>query len=154
MSEKHRIMQRIIEEWQAKTGNDEIDMKEVAAYAISKGWRPPAPLTAEERLAKEFSQAAREATKEDEETGQTYRVYHAVKMDGQGQGVFWVNIDSAPRKHMVKSAFARREQAVGDLVQLTLDLNHWNRINPAEEPIMAEGDLTPDIAERLAGGDN
>lgn len=152
MSEKHRIMQHIIEDWQHETGNEEIDMKAVALYAMSKGWPSPAPLTPEERLAKEFSQAAREATKKDEVTGEDYRVYHAVKMDGQGQGVFWVNIDTAPRKHMVKSAFARREQAVGDMVQLTLDLNHWNRINPTEESILAEGDLSPDIAERLAGG--
>jgi hypothetical protein len=151
MSEKHRIMQRIIEEWQNKTGNAEIDMKAVALYAISKGWPMPAPVSPEERLAKEFSEAAREATKVDEITEQPYRVYHAVKMDGHGQGVFWINIDVAPRKHMVKSAFARREQAVGDMVQLTLDLNHWNRINPTEEPITAEGDLNPDIAERLAG---
>ena len=152
MSEKHRIMQRIIEEWQHETENAEIDMKAVALYAMSKGWPSPTPLTPEERLAKEFSQAAREATKRDEVTGEDYRVYHAVKMDGHGQGVFWINIDEAPRKHMVKSAFARREQAVGDMVQLTLDLNHWNRINPAEDPILAEGDLNPDIAERLAGG--
>ena len=152
MSEKHRIMQRIIEEWQHKTGNTEIDMKAVSLYAIGKGWPAPAPLTPEERLAKEFSQAAREATKIDEATGHPYRVYHAVTMDGHGQGVFWVNIDAAPRKHMVKSARNRREQAVGDMVQLTLDLNHWNRVNPAEEPIIAEGDLSPDIAERLATG--
>ena len=143
-------MQYIIEEWQDKTGNAEIDMKAVALYAISKGWPAPAPVSPEERLAKEFSEAAREATKRDEVTGQDYRVYHAVKQDGHGQGVFWVNIDVAPRKHMHKSAFDRREQVIGDMVQLTLDLAHWNRVNPDEEPITAETDLTSDVNERLA----
>ncbi len=154
MTTKHKEMLFIIEEWKKSTGNTEIDMHEVASYAISKhGWPPPAPISPEERLAKEFSQAAAEATRQDSKTGQPYRVYHAVKLDGPGQGVFWVDIDEAPRKHMVKSAFARREQVVGDMVQLTLDLAHWNRVNPHEKPIVAETDITPDVNERLAGAD-
>jgi hypothetical protein len=64
--------------------------------------------------------------------------------------VFWVDIDLAPRKHMAKSARDRREQVVGDMVQLTLDLNHWNRVNPDEVPIIAETDITPDVNEALA----
>ena len=147
-------MQFVIREWMKFTGKTEIDMKAVALYAINvKGWPSPEPITPEERLAKEFAQAAREETREDSKTGQPYRVYHAVKQDGQGQGVFWVDIDEAPRKYMVKSAFARREQVVGDMVQLTLDLAHWNRINPNEVPIVAETDITPDVNERLSGPD-
>jgi hypothetical protein len=118
-----------------------------------RGWPPPAPISPAERLAKEFSQAAREETRQDGKTGQPYRVYHAVKLDGHGQGVFWVDIDEAPRKHMVKSVFARREQVVGDMVQLTLDLDHWNRVNPKEQPIILKKDLTPDVNERLASAD-
>ncbi len=126
-------------------------MMAVALYAMSKhGWPAPDPISPEERLAKEFAQAAREETKQDSETGQPYRVYHAVKVDGKGQGFFWVNIDEAPRKHMIKSAFARREQVVGDMLQLTLDLAHWSRVNPSEEPITVETDITPDVNERLA----
>jgi hypothetical protein len=153
MANKHKEMQFIIREWKKLTGKTEIDMKEVALYAISKGWPAPAPITAEERLAREFSQAAREETRQDGKTGQQYRVYHNVKSDVQGQGGFWVDIDEAPRKHMVKSAFARREQVVGDMVQLTLDLAHWNRIHPNEEPIVAQTDVTPDVNERLASAD-
>jgi hypothetical protein len=154
MTKKHREMQFIIEEWIKATGKSEIDMHEVALYAISKhNWPTPEPISPEEMLAREFSQAAREATRQDGKTGQEYRVYHAVKLEGQGQGVFWVDIDKAIRKHMVKSAFARREQVVGDMVQLTLDLDHWNRINPKEQPIILEKDLTPDVNERLAVGE-
>jgi hypothetical protein len=150
MATKHKEMRFIIREWKKSTGKTEIDMHQVAEYAVSKGWPIPPPLTGIERLAKEFSQAAREETRQDGKTGQPYRVYHAVKLNGQGQGVFWVDIDEAPRKHMVKSAFDRREQVIGDMVQLTLDLAHWNRVNPKEEPITAEKDLTPDVNERLA----
>jgi hypothetical protein len=153
MANKHREMQFIIREWKKSTGKTEIDMKEVALYAIAvHHWPAPPPISAEERLAREFAQAAREETRQDGKTGQPYRVYHAVKPDVQGQGVFWVDIDEAPRKHMVKSAWARREQVIGDMTQLTLDLNHWNRVNPNEVPIIAEKDLTPDVNERLASG--
>ena len=151
MSTKHKEMQFIIREWIKSTGKTEIDMHEDAEYAMAvHSWPPPAPISPAERLAKEFSEAAREETRQDGKTGQPYRVYHAVKQDGAGQGVFWVDIDNAPRKHMVKSAFARREQVIGDMVQLTLDLAHWNRVNPKEQPIVAQTDLTPDVNERLA----
>ena len=43
----------------------------------------------------------------------------------------------------------RREQMVGDGVQLTLDAMHWNNINPKEEPITIPLDFTEDIEERL-----
>jgi hypothetical protein len=55
-----------------------------------------------------------------------------------------VDIDEAPRNCMLKSAVNRREQVVGDLVQLTLDLGHWNRMNPGEDPIDVPLDFTDD----------
>ena len=50
---------------------------------------------------------------------------------------------------MHKSLIMRREQMVGDGVQLTLDAMHWNNINPKEEPITIPLDFTEDIEERL-----
>jgi len=61
---------------------------------------------------------------------------------------FWVDIDEAPRKHMHKSLVNRREQMVGDGLQLTLDSDHWNSINPNEEPINLPIDFTDDIEWR------
>jgi len=147
-------MQHIIVEWKKATGNTEIDMHEVAAFAVKKGWPTPPQITGIERLAREFSKAAREETRKDSKTGQPYRVYHAYPKDNRGQGNFsWMDIDEAPRKIMVKSTVMRREQVVGDMVQLTLDLTHWNRVNASEEPIKLITDLTEDVNERLAGGD-
>ena len=37
---------------------------------------------------------------------------------------------------------------VDDGYQLTLDLEHWNRINPDQEPIELPMDLIPDIEWR------
>jgi len=54
---------------------------------------------------------------------------------------------------MLKSAVTRREQMVGDGLQLTLDLMHWNSINPDKEPIELPMDLTFDIELRLNAPD-
>jgi len=52
-----------------------------------------------------------------------------------------------------KSAVTRREQMVGDGLQLTLDLMHWNAANPDEEPIELPMDLSFDIELRLNAPD-
>ena len=153
MATKQKEMQFLIREWKEATKNTEIDMHEVAAFAISRGWPLPPPVSSLERLAKNFSQAAREETRQDGKTGNEYRVYHAFKPDGKAQGVLWVDIDEAPRKNMLKSAVMRREQMVGDAVQLTFDLDHWNRVNPSEEPIELPMDFQPDVEWRKNGGD-
>ncbi len=151
MSQKHKEMQYIIRLWKEATGSVEIDMKQVAAFAQKKGWKIPQPISGLDRLAKEFSAAAREETRQDGKTGRSYRVYHAYPDGKGGQGMLWMDIDEAPRKDMVKSTVMRREQVVGDMMQLYLDLNHWNRVNPAQEPIVLVTDVTEDVNERLAG---
>jgi hypothetical protein len=132
----------------------DFDMRDVVEYAKSKGFPIPPPITGEERLVKEFSQVAREETRQDAKTGRPYRVCHAFRPDGKGQGVFyWFNIDNekAPRKYMLKSAIMYREQMVGEAVQLTLDLEHWNNIHPNEEPITMPMDFGPDVEWPLKG---
>lgn len=37
---------------------------------------------------------------------------------------------------------------IGDGVQLTLDADHWNNVNPADVPINIPMDFTDDVAER------
>jgi hypothetical protein len=145
MATKKQKMQSFIRHFREVTGKVEIDMKEVAAEAIKMGWKPPRPQLPFELLAKEFSEAAREETRIDSKTAKPYRVNHAVNL---GQQTFWVEIETAPRKHMHKAAMQKREQSVGELYQVVLDLDHWNRVHPAEEPIKAETDLTLDIELR------
>jgi hypothetical protein len=67
--------------------------------------------------------------------------------------VVWVDIDEAPRKIMLKSLVNRREQMVGDGLQLTLDADHWNNIHPSEEPIVMPLDFTDDVEWRKNGPD-
>ncbi len=153
---KHQEMQRVIRHYRETTGVKEWDMHEVARFAIKMGFPLPAPVSPLDRLAKEFSQAAREEIRHDKKTGRPYRANHAYKtVQGTTQLTLWVDIDEAPRRPMLKCFVQRREQTVGDMLQLTFDAEHWNLINQKEEPIIIPTDLTDDVEwRRNAPGEN
>ena len=147
MANKHQKMQRLIRYYKDRTGNTEVDMHEVAKFAVNNGWETPKPIDPIDRLAKDFTQAARQETRYDDKTGKPYRANHAYKPT-PGQGHLWIDIDEAPRKPMLKSLITRREQMVGDGLQLTLDADHWNSIHLDEEPIDIPMDFTDDVTWR------
>ncbi|MFA5429858.1 MAG: hypothetical protein WC329_01710 [Candidatus Omnitrophota bacterium] len=147
---KHKEMQQIIKLYKSETGELQVDMRKIAEYAVKKGWPLPIPTDPLDRLASDFTQAAREEVETDKVTGHPYRVNHAYKV---GQAMFWINIDEAPREPMQKSLIARREQMVDDGLQLTYDADHWNRIHSYEEPIQIPLDFTDDIQWRKMGLD-
>jgi hypothetical protein len=149
MPTKAQQMQRIIKRYREETGKDSVDMHDVAKYAASIGWPLPAPKTALERLAEQFSSAAREEIRRDEVTGRPYRANLAVTLQGNHQYTLWIDIDMAPRHIAHRSFQQRREQMVGDAVQLTFDVTHWNRINQHEEPIVMPMDFTDDVEWRI-----
>jgi len=144
-----QVMQDIIRRYKLKTGETEINMKDVARFAASLGVKLPNPKDPLDTLAEKFAAVAREEIRHDTQTGRPYRANHAVRVGyGSHQYHLWIDIDEAPRKTMHKSLIMRREQMVGG-VQLTLDAMHWNNINPKEEPITIPLDFTEDIEERL-----
>jgi hypothetical protein len=148
-------MQRFIRHYKEETGEREIDMHKVAEYAKTMGWKMPTPPSDIELLAKQFTEAAREETDFDNTTGRPYRIYHAIpQKSGQLNLFVYVDIQDATRNQMLKSTVNRREQMVSDGVQLRFDLEHWNRINPSEEPIVLPMDLTPDIEWRKNAEDD
>ncbi|MGA9796901.1 MAG: hypothetical protein WBQ17_15360 [Rhizomicrobium sp.] len=117
-------MQRFIRYWKEQTGETEVDMHEVAKLAATMGWKLPVPQSPIDLLAKRFKDAARDETEYDEETGNPYRVYHAVPAktpEGQTSMFVYVDIRDAKRNVMLKSAVIRREQMIGDGLQLTFD---------------------------------
>ena len=77
-----------------------------------------------------------------------------VSNSGQLNLFVYVDIDEATRNQMWKSAINRREQMVSDGYNLTLDLDHWNSVNPENEPIALPMDLTLDIEIRRAAEDD
>lgn len=152
---RNHQMQAMMRQYRVESGETDIDMHEVAKWAAAKGWALPRPADPLDRLAAQFAQAAREETRHDEVTGRPYRANHAYPVpSANGQQLYlWIDIDDAPRVPMLKSVINRREQVVGDVVQLTFDAEHWNRINPSEEPIIVAADFTDDVAWRKASED-
>lgn len=151
---KAQQMQNIIKRYREETGKDSVNMHDVAKYAAGMGWPLPKPKTALERLAEQFSSAAREEVKKDEITGKPYRVNLAVTTwHGSQQMTLWTDIDVAPRHVAHKSFQQRREQTVGDIVQLTFDVMHWNRVNETQEEIVMPTDFTDDVLWRINAPD-
>ena len=150
MTTKNQEMQSIVRMFKEKTGQQSVDMHDVAQFAVDIGWPLPKPKTALERLAEQFSSAQREEMRRDTVTGRPYRANLAVtEWQGPKQFTLWTDIDEAP-PHVARKAFVqRREQMVGDAVQLTFDVMHWNRVNAKEEPIDMPMDFTDDVEWRL-----
>lgn len=150
MATKHKEMQNIIRQFKGETGMHEVDMHAVVKWAVAHGWPLPKPVDPYDRLAQEFSRAAREEIRHDKVTGDPYRANHAYPASQNGkQLMLWVDIDEAPRMPMLKSLVLRREQMVDDGVMLTYDAEHWNRMHSDEEPIQIELDINLDVKWRM-----
>lgn len=148
---KRQERQRFLRYYKEQTGETELDMQKVAAFAQSKGMEMPRPPSAIDLLAKMFADDARAETRYDEVTRKPYRAYQAVpQQTGQLNLFYYVDIDDASRIQMLKSSVHRREQMVSDGLQLTFDMEHWNRVHPDEEPISLPMDISPDIEWRKA----
>lgn len=146
---KNQDIQALQRLYKRETGIKEVDAREFAAWAIRRGYPPPPPIDPVDRVAKDFAAALREETRTDVETGHPYRVNHMhVVKRGDEQLHLWVDIDEAPRGPMHASLTMRREQVVGDVTQLTFDAEHWNRVNPKQEPIVIEQDFGLDVELR------
>lgn len=135
--------------YKEQTGEKELDMNKVAAFAEKSGWTMPQPKTPVELLAREFADAARVEVRKDALTGQPYRANHAYPTkQGQMTLWLWVDIDEASRKTMFKCLINHREQMIGEALQISYDTDHWNSIHPSEEPIQIPLDFTDDVEWR------
>ncbi len=155
MQTKKQQMQLLIRKFREDTGQQSVDMHEVAKYAAAMGWPLPKPKDPYSMLAEQFSAAAREEIRTDAKTGHPYRANLAVTTwQGKEQMTLWTDIDVAPRPIALKSFVQRREQMVGDAVQLTFDVMHWNNVNENAEAIDMPMDFTDDVMWRInAPGD-
>lgn len=150
MATKNQELQALARLYREQTGQDAVDTHDLARFAVSKGWPLPTPKSALDRLAEQISSALREEMRRDEVTGRPYRANLAVTIYKAGeQMTLWADIDTAKRPFAQKAFVQRREQMVGDAVQLTFDVMHWNRVNEDDAPIEMPMDFTDDVQWRL-----
>lgn len=146
---KAEEIQKLHRMYKDETGLKEVDTKEFARWAVALGYPQPMPVDPIDRLSKEFAAALRQETRTDPETGQAYRANHVYVVTRDTEQLrLWIDIDEAPRGPMQTSLTMRREQIVGDITQLSFDAEHWNRVNPAAEPIEIEKDFGLDVELR------
>jgi hypothetical protein len=146
-----KTLQKLIALYRNKTGETELDPTKIAEFALKNGVDLPEPADPMKKLVQQISQAAREEMRVDEDTRKPYRAYHSLPIQQGAETLFlWVDIDDATRPQMVRSTNRRREHVINEMVQLTLDLDHWASANPDVKPIELEKDLTLDVQWRMA----
>lgn len=147
---KHEQMQAFVRHYKRENKKTTVTMAEIAAAAIKAGWPAPPPVTAEERLAKQFAAAEREEMKIDKRTNRPYRAnlaYSITNKKGE-QLSFWVETDDATRLQAEMWKNKYREQMIGEAVIGKDTIEHWNQINPEEEPIQFPLDFTEEAEWR------
>lgn len=123
--------------------------REVVAWAVREGKLELPRIDPLDVLADRMSSALREeyATAPN---GERYRVNHAIRVTRNGvQMTFWGIMGFAPPDHMHMAFAQRREQIISDCVQLRVDVDVYNNLNPAA-PVQLVLDFTDDVAERRA----
>jgi hypothetical protein len=123
--------------------------RQAVEWAVSEGLLELPRIDPYDVLAGEMAQALRAEIQTDER-GRRYRVNHAVRVTKSGvQHTFWGMLGFAPHSHMERAFFQRREQVVGDLVQLKTDIDVYNDLSQGNNPrIQLVLDFTDDVAER------
>jgi hypothetical protein len=135
---KHQRMQAYVRYYKEKYKKSVVTMAEIARAAISEGWSVPAPISGEDRLAKEFADAEREEIRVDKKTKRPYRANLAMsqRLKHGVQLGLWIDTDEATRSQLVMAMAKYREQMLGEAVIGTNTVEHWNRINPNEQPVL------------------
>ena len=82
--------------------------------------------------------------------GRRYRAMHAAThKNGNKTLSLWADLDdpNAPHSHFVRSFSQRRQQIVGDCLQLKTDVDVYNDKREPDQPIQIPLDFTLDVAE-------
>lgn len=139
-----------VERYRAETGADgPLDLHEVASWAWHNGLHKPNTKTVIDAIAADIAQVFREEYRTDK-LGRRYRAMHAAtEKRGTKTLSLWADMDdpSAPHSHFVRSFAQRRQQIVGDCLQLKTDVDVYNDKREPTEPIQIPLDFTLDVAE-------
>ena len=126
-----------------------LDPHEVAAWALHNGLHKPNVRTIIDAIAADIAQVFREEYRTDKH-GRRYRAKHAAThKKGNKTLSLWADLDdpNVPHGHFVRSFGQRRQQIVGDCLQLKTDVDVYNDKRDLAEPIQVPLDFTLDVAE-------
>lgn len=150
MTTKNEQLQRAWHLFEQENGHLPASAREASIWAVNHGLISLPDVDPYDALADEMARALREEYATDGD-GRRYRVNHAVRVTRRGvQYTMWAALQSAPREHMQKAFVQRREQVVGDLVQLQTDVDAYNAMHADAEPIQLILDFNADVEERRA----
>lgn len=143
--------QRLWKEYEKEHNHAAASARAVVDWAVrERGLRLP-KIDPRDVLASQLARALREEYATDGK-GRRYRVNHAMRVTKNGvQQTFWGIMGFAPHEHMQRAFTQRREQVVGDLVQLHIDVEVYNEQIPAEKQIQLVLNFEDDVEERRAG---
>ncbi|RVD55786.1 hypothetical protein EN828_22195 [Mesorhizobium sp. M2D.F.Ca.ET.185.01.1.1] len=150
MAKYKETLQRIWHQYENEHGHVPASTREAVQWGVSRGMIQAPEVDPLAKLVEDMSDALREEYAIDAE-GRRYRVNHAVRVTRAGvQYTLWGVMKDAPREHMQKAFIQRREQIVGDCVQLATDVDAYNAMKTDQPRIQMVFDFRDDIAERFA----
>ena len=143
-------MQKIVSDYRDDGGTWPAPARDIARWAIhNKKW-DRGESTLVDMCAHDISRAMREEYHTDPQ-GRRVRTKHAAKYPApgteDGQLTLWHDIRNAPREFMERAFRGRRNQIVGDCVQLNTDVKSYNDNGSQVDPIPMLFDFTDDVAE-------
>ena len=123
--------------------------RQAVEWAVLEGLLELPTIDPYDVLAGDMAQALRAEIQTDDK-GRRYRVNHAVRVSKSGvQYTFWGVLGFASHSHMERAFAQRRDQVIGDLVQLKTDVDVYNDMNRGKQlEIQLVLDFTDDVAER------
>lgn len=141
-------LQKAWHEYEKGHGSVPATARDAVQWAVERGLIAEPEVDPLAKLAADMADALREEYATDAQ-GRRYRVNHAVRVTKAGvQYTFWAMMKDAPREHMQKAFIQRREQIVGDCVQLATDVEAYNAIKSDQPPIPMLFDFRDDVDER------
>lgn len=149
MPNKNEQLQAIWHQYEGEHQHLPTSARQAVEWAVKVGLLILPSIDPYAVLAGQMAQALREEYQTDHK-GRRYRVNHAVRVTKSGvQYTFWSSLGFAPHSHMEKAFAQRRDQIIGDCLQLKTDVDVYNDLNQGKQPpIQLVLDFTDDVAER------
>ena len=149
MSTKAERFQQIWHKYDAEREHRPTSAREAIEWAVKEGLLELPDIDPLDVLASQMADFLRTEVKVDEK-GRRYRVNHAMRVTKGGvQYTFWGVMGFASHEFMERSFAWRREQIVGDNLQLKIEVDVYNdMVRGKHPPIQLVMDYTEDVAER------